>query len=148
MKTVTRADRLTEDAAAYKEKQKRNKLLTEFDTSDKVRIKKSSDEELAKWQAEYPSESPQAIFAGQLWKYRLARHTAKFTALISIISAIIGAIAGGIIGYSLACPQNNPHTEITKQKAETEPHQDKRPPARQEVQKLQKQPITSLPKAQ
>ncbi|MHB1051368.1 MAG: hypothetical protein ACYC09_14915 [Bacteroidota bacterium] len=146
MKTETRADRLTEDAAAYREKQKRNKLLTEFDTSDKARIKKSSDEELAKWQTGYPSGSPQAIFAEQLWKYRLARHSAKFAAVIAIIAAIIGAIAGGIIVYSLTCPQKGPQTGSTKQKPQAEKHQDEKPPARQEVQKLQKQPRESLPK--
>lgn len=137
MKTETRLDKwLNEGAKEYREKQKKEKLHTEFEATDKASIKKLSDAELARWQAKYPSGSPQTIFAEQLWKYRLAKHSAKFTALIAIISAIVG----GIVGYSLRGPQN----EITKKKPQTEIHQNEKPPSSQEVSKQSKVPATNV----
>ncbi len=138
MMTETRAEKwLHEGADEYREKQKVEKLHTEFDTTDKASIKKLSDAELARWQAKYPSGSPQVIFAEQLWKYRLAKHSAKFTALIAIISAIVG----GIVGYSLRGSQD----EITKQKPQAEIHQNVNPTARQ---KVPKSPKVSVPNSQ
>jgi len=115
---------------------KKEELQTEFEATDKASIKKLSDAELARWQAKYPSGSPQAIFAEQLWKYRLAKHSAKFTAMIAIVSAIVG----GIVGYSLRGPQN----EITKQKTATEIHQNEKPPTGQEVSKQSKVSATKV----
>ena len=136
MKTQTRSEWLFEGAEERKKTQQNEKLQTEFDATDKRNIKKLSDAELARWQAKYPSGSPQTIFADQLWKYRLAKHSAKFTALIAIISAIVG----GIVGYSLRGPQN----EITKQKPQTEIHQNEKPPASQEVPQSPKVPAQNV----
>lgn len=112
------------------ENEKKENLQTEFETTDKSSIKKLSDAGLARWQAKYPKDSPQAIFAEQQWKYRLAKHSAKFTALIAIISAIVG----GIVGYSLRGPQN----VISKQKPQAEIYQNEKPPVSQEVSKPSK----------
>lgn len=137
MRTETRLYKwLNEGAEEYREKQKKEKLHIEFEATDKASIKKLSDAELARWQAKYPSGSPQAIFAEQLWKYRLAKHSAKFTALIAIVSAIVG----GIVGYSLRGPQN----EITTQKPQKEIHQNEKPSASPKVSKQSKAPAINV----
>lgn len=136
MKTETRLDKwLNEGAEEYREKQKKEKLHTEFEATDKASIKKLSDAELARWQSKYPSGSPQTIFAEQLWKYRHNRHSAKFTAMIAIASAIVG----GIIGHSL--PRTN--NEISKQEPQQEIRHNNKPPPKQEINEPSKIPATN-----
>ena len=71
-------------------------LLADFNGLDRLSISKMSDSGLAAWQAQFPVGSPHVIFAEQLWKYRLARKSAKFAALIAVCSALVGAILGYI----------------------------------------------------
>lgn len=136
MKTQTRSEWLLEGAEERKKTQKNEKLQVEFDATDKKSIKKLSDAELARWQAKYPSGSPQTIFAEQLWKYRHNRHSAKFTAMIAIASAIVG----GIIGHSLPRANN----EIPKQETKQEIRHDNKPPSKQEINEPSKVPATNV----
>ncbi len=76
--------------ARARQDDERERLLEEFRALDRKSIKKKTDTELAIWQSQYPKESPQFIFAEQLWKYRLARKSATFAALIALVALLVG----------------------------------------------------------
>lgn len=96
-----------------------HRLRDEFGASDMSAIARMSDIDLVAWQAGYPKDSPQFIFGEQLWKYRLARKSAKFAALVAVLSALFGAI----VGYGLRCGQ-----EVAKERPNDEPKKNVAPP--------------------
>lgn len=97
----------------------RQRMIEEFQSTDKSSIERLKDSALAAWQAQFPRESPQFVFAEQLWRYRLARKSAKFAALIAALSALVGAI----VGYTIRIGE-----EVPKGKANAEEKQNVSPP--------------------
>jgi anti-sigma-K factor RskA len=89
-----RQQQAADKAATVAEHQR---LLSDFNAADKEAIKKMSDDALSAWQAQYPKESPQAIFADQLWKYRLAKRSALFAACVAAPASLLGSILGRFI---------------------------------------------------
>ena len=67
-----------------------------------------SDVKLSEWQAEYPTNSPQSIFAEKEWlrRERIEQHKLdlellskqvkwmKFSAILGVIATLVGAIIG------------------------------------------------------
>ena len=74
--------------------------LGEFKAVDRRALTKLPDKELAVWQSEYQSNSPQYILAEHEWQRRLMADQIKgnrFAAYIGIIGTIIGAITTWMI---------------------------------------------------
>lgn len=105
-----------EQEAVRKKLEHRTKLFIDFNAADKSAIARLSDSDLAAWQAQFPKESPQFILAEQLWKYRLARRSAKFAAVVAIVSALVGAIGGYALRGSEVvandCSKDKPKQDI------------------------------------
>jgi hypothetical protein len=70
-----------------------DRLNGEFAALDKAAVRRLSVDGLSAWQAQFPSGSPQFIFAEQLWKYRLTKRTAFYAVSIAVLSAALGAMA-------------------------------------------------------
>lgn len=75
----------------------KERLFIEFNAIDQTAVVRKSDIDLAGWQAQYPRESPQFIFAEQLWKYRLARKVALLSACIALFSASFAAVSAYVM---------------------------------------------------
>lgn len=102
-------------------------LRAEFIDTDKRSVEKMNDHELATWQSKYQKDSPQFIFAEQLWRYRLAQKSALFGAIIAIVAALIGAF----VGYALKEPGHQPETKIEHNHSTTAPNQPSNAPQSQ-----------------
>ncbi len=66
----------------------------DFKGIDRKAVAKFTDKELAIWQSEHPSDSPQFILAEHEWQRRLTVEQvrgARFAAYIGILGTIIGA---------------------------------------------------------
>ena len=76
------------------------KLQTEFAALDFEEIRNKKDHDLAAWQAQYPVDSPQFIFALQAWNNRtITKQTKwmKFSAILAAVTTIIGVFIGAIL---------------------------------------------------
>mgnify|MGYP001616547554 CR=1 FL=1 len=114
MSTDMFREMIKEGAEKQRRAAEKERLFSEFKAIDRESISNMSDIDLAGWQAQYPKESPQFIFAEQLWKYRLARKSAKFAALIATFAALIGAVVGYVIRGSEDPPKVKANEEIQK----------------------------------
>ena len=72
----------------------------DFARLDADALRRYSDAELAAWQSEYPSDSPQWLLAEQQWKLRLLERQAQAAARQANKAAIISGVAGGIMGIA------------------------------------------------
>lgn len=96
--------------AQKRQSAKTQQLKEQFEKEDKSAISKLSDADLASWQAQFPKESPQGIFAEQQWKYRAARRAAKYAAAIALLTALSGLAGYGIRAYQEVpkeCPDSS-----------------------------------------
>lgn len=72
----------------------------EFDKIDTRVIFSMNDKELATWQSDYATDSPQFIFANNEWQRRLMIQqirATRFAAWIGILGVVIGALLGWIL---------------------------------------------------
>lgn len=109
----------------------RKQFLEDFHAADKSALARMSDIDLAAWQAQFPKESPQFILVEQLWKYRLARRSAKFAAVVAILSALVGAVGGYVLRGSEV---------VSKDCSVEKPKQDIPPPVSGKVGSTMKTP--------
>ncbi len=79
------------------ETEARKKRFEEFESIDVLFVASKTDKELALWQSQYPSDSPQHIIANHEWQRRLNVEQIKSNKF----SAYIG-IAGVILGFMLS----------------------------------------------
>lgn len=101
------------------------KLHDQFGREDKAALTRLPDADLASWQAQFPKESPQGIFAEQQWKYRTARRSAKYAGAIALLTALSGLAGYGVRAYQ----------EMPKECADSKKAGDKPPVAEQKAPK-------------
>ena len=112
-----RADRFAQE---QEKKESIRKLQNEFATLDFDKIRSKSDSELAAWQAEFPTDSPQFIFALQVWNNRTILEQTKWmkrSIYVGFLGIIIGAILTAFITWLL--PPQKTDNHITPQNQAT-----------------------------
>ena len=84
------------------EKQAKEKRFAEFSDIDTVFVASLSNKDLAGWQAQYPTDSPQFIIANHEWQRRLNLEQIKanrFTAYIGLLGVVIGVVLTSLFSY-------------------------------------------------
>jgi hypothetical protein len=101
MAAITVASNKADREEQSKEKKAADEALqSQFATLNFEDIRNKSDKDLAVWQAQYPVDSPQFIFALQVWNNRtISKQTKwmKFSAILAAISTITGVFIGAIL---------------------------------------------------
>jgi ABC-type dipeptide/oligopeptide/nickel transport system permease subunit len=96
-----RIQEMMREAASALQKQSVDKAFVKLDRREVVKM---SDKDLAKWQAEYPADSPQFILAQYEWNRRLSVRqirAAHITAWIGVIGTLVGVVLGWWLGTRL-----------------------------------------------
>jgi len=97
-------------------REERERLQTEFQTTDRRAIAAMSDTDLASWNAKFPSDSPQSILAEHEWQRRLTVmqvRATRFGAWLGIVGVVVGAVLGAALTY-LATKNTSEKTSSTQ----------------------------------
>lgn len=78
----------------------KRKLVSDFKSVDRRELIAKSDMELAEWQAQHPTDSPQHIIANYEWIRRATVDQTKAMQRAAYIG-VGAAIAGGVVGALL-----------------------------------------------
>jgi hypothetical protein len=95
-------DPILEHVKAISAEMGRAKLREEFKTIDRRLLSKMSDNELAIWQSQYPSDSPHFLLSEHEWQRRLTIEQVKasrFAALIGLLGTVVGTVVGSFITW-------------------------------------------------
>jgi hypothetical protein len=83
-----------ERAKSTREKQAQDKFREELATVCAKDLARMSETDLAAWQSQYPSPSPQATLASFEWQRRLTAmqvRSARFAAWLGLLGVVLGA---------------------------------------------------------
>lgn len=84
-----------ERAKSTRESQAQDKLREELATVCAKDLAHMSEADLAAWQSQYPSPSPQAILASFEWQRRLTAmqvRSARFAAWLGLVGVVLGVV--------------------------------------------------------
>ena len=90
--------------ASAREKRAQDKLREQLATVCAKDLAHMSETELAAWQSQYPSQSPQATLASFEWQRRLTAmqiRSARFAAWLGLVGVVLGAVLAVLVTKSL-----------------------------------------------
>jgi hypothetical protein len=95
-------DQVRISAASMRIATEKKKLAAAFESLNTEELLGLSDKALAVWQAEYPAESPQAMFARHELQRRLVGEqvrATRFSAWVGLTGVVVGALLGSALTY-------------------------------------------------